>query len=336
MRSLVLELQEDALNPSSTSLYLLRKAGLVASKLNIQELQQWTELELSGYSNRESLPQYRYIRGEVKARNPALGWIPFIVPEPLSFLSEMPVLQAISELESLIKNESNLTVKFSTEIQVGLMDLTDCEFQFALHISTSQIHKIIESVKDIIIKWAIKLEKDGILGEGMTFSRQEKEIAQAAHYTIGTYIMTQTYNSMSDNHSTNIQAGRDASGNLLSSEVTGVFAGGDISGTVNNAINQLQTSNNPEVLQLAELLKKLQTVIEVEPALEPDDKDIALQQVAVLADEGQNPKKESGIKPVKTAVAALKGIVGALPLATKLVKEFNELLPMILPLLGLG
>lgn len=330
MGSLVLELQQDALNPLLNSLYLLRKAGLVASKLSIQELQQWTKLELNGYSSIESLPQYRYITGEVKGFNPYYGWIPVLVPKELIHISTIPVLQAISELESLIKDNSYLTVKFPSEMQVALMRLTGREVQFALHVSPSQIYRIIESAKDIILNWAVKLEKDGILGEGMTFSTQEKQIAQATHYTVGTYIMTQTYNSMSDNHSTNIQAGRDATGNLLSSEVTGVVAGGDISGTVNNAINQLQASNNPNELQLAELLKKLQTAIEAEPALESDDKDIALQQVAVLADEGQNPKKELGIKPVKTAIAALKGIVGALPPATELVEQVNELLPMIL------
>lgn len=330
MDSLVLELQQDALNPSSTSLYLLRKAGLVASKLSIQEFQQWTELELNGYSSKKCLPQYRYITGEIKAFNPYRGWIPVILDKEFDFLSKMHVLQAISELESLIKDQPYLIVKFQSEAQLVLMKHTNWEVQFALHVSTSQIYRIVESVKDIIINWAVKLEKDGILGEGMTFSKQEKQIAQEARYTIGNYIMTQTYNSMSDDHSTNIQAGRDATGNLLGSEVTGVVAGGNISGTVNNAINQLQTSSNPEVLQLAELLKKLQTAIEVEPALEPDDKDIALQQVAVLADEGQKSKKESGIKPVKTAIAALKGIVGALPPATELVEQVNELLPMIL------
>lgn len=172
----------------------------------------------------------------------------------------------------------------------------------------------------------------------MTFSAKDKEIAQAVHYTIENYInnMSQTYNSTSDNHSTNIQAGHDANGNLLGSEVTGIVAGGNISDTVNNAINQLQASNTSEALHLAELLNKLRTVIEVEPALPSDDKEIALEQVAVLADEGQSSKKELGIKPVKTAIAALRGIAGILPPATKLVKEFNELLPTIAQILGLG
>lgn len=101
-------------------------------------------------------------------------------------------------------------------------------------------------------------------------------------------------------------------------------------------INQLQASENSNALQLAELLNKLKTAIEAEPALPGDDKEVALEQVAVLADEGQNPNKESGIKPVKTAIAALKGTVAALPQATELAKEFNQLLPLIAQIFGLG
>ncbi len=113
-------------------------------------------------------------------------------------------------------------------------------------------------------------------------------------------------------------------------------AAGDIKGTVNNAINQLQTSENEIALQLVELLNRLKTTIEAEPTLKDDDKEIALEQVAVLAKEGQNTNKESRFKPVKTAIAALKGTATALPSAAELVKEFNHLLPLIGQLFGLN
>ena len=141
---------------------------------------------------------------------------------------------------------------------------------------------------------------------------------------------------MSENRSTNIHAGRDASGITSGSDVSGVVAGGNISGIVTNKITQLQNLDAPEALQLAELLNQLQAVIEAESSLTSDDKELALEQVAVLADEGKEPKKESRIKPVKTAIAALKGIAGALPPATELVKECNQLLPVISSFFGLG
>ncbi|MBW4558209.1 MAG: hypothetical protein KME59_20210 [Trichormus sp. ATA11-4-KO1] len=341
MTSLVLELQRDALESSVSVLNLLRKALVVAKKLGIEEFKQWVELELDGYSEEVNIPDYRLLVGELKARNPYHGWIPVILgnaPEIAETISKIYIKQPISEIEELVKSESDVKIMhLPKKIELLLIQMLDLPLQPVLHFSKINLSGILEATRNIVLKWSLKLEDDGIIGEGLTFSAKEKQIAQAAHYTIGTYInMSQTYSSMSDNHSTNIQAGRDASGNLLSSEVTGIVAGGDISGTVNNAINQLQASNNPEVLQLAELLNKLRTVIEAEPALAPDYKEVALEQVAVLAEEGQNSKKESRIKPIKTAIAALRGIVGALPPAAELVKEFNELLPTIAQILNLG
>ena len=59
MTSLVEELQRDALDSSVSVLDLLRKALVVATKLNIDEFKEWIELELKGYSGQETVPDYR-------------------------------------------------------------------------------------------------------------------------------------------------------------------------------------------------------------------------------------------------------------------------------------
>jgi hypothetical protein len=116
MGSLVLELQRDALNPEISVLVLLRKALVVARKLNIQEFQQWVEKELNGYPERSYLPQYRFMFGDLKAHNPYHGWIPVILPSQiLEFISKRPVHQPISEIETLVetfkdKNSSLITM----------------------------------------------------------------------------------------------------------------------------------------------------------------------------------------------------------------------------------
>ncbi|NEP10109.1 MAG: hypothetical protein F6K14_07810 [Symploca sp. SIO2C1] len=51
MGSLVIELQKDAYDPSVSALTLLRKALVVAKKLDIKEFQKWIDLELSGYTS---------------------------------------------------------------------------------------------------------------------------------------------------------------------------------------------------------------------------------------------------------------------------------------------
>jgi AbiTii-like protein len=42
---------------------------------------------------------------------------------------------------------------------------------------------VLDAVRTEILKWGLKLEKDGILGEGMTFSKDEQQKASEIHYT---------------------------------------------------------------------------------------------------------------------------------------------------------
>lgn len=193
MNSLVLELQKDALDPSLPLLNVLRKAFVVASKLNLQELKDWTESELKGYffQSKIEIPQYRIVSGELKAFNPHRGWIPVIVrdAEIRESLSERHIGQPISELEDLYNNaEDYLTVRFPVAAQLSLMEFFSTDFIFCTYISKATVHKIIESVRDTILNWSLKLEVDGILGEGMSFSPQEKELASNNNYGIGNFL----------------------------------------------------------------------------------------------------------------------------------------------------
>lgn len=67
MAKIVLELQQEAISKESDILNLLRKAYLVARKLKLNEFENWINNELNGYENMDKLPDYRKIRGEVKA-----------------------------------------------------------------------------------------------------------------------------------------------------------------------------------------------------------------------------------------------------------------------------
>ncbi len=69
MSGLVLELQRDALNPSVSTLDILRKALVVARKLNLKDFEHWIKLELDGYPS-EDVPDYRRTQGQLRAWNP--------------------------------------------------------------------------------------------------------------------------------------------------------------------------------------------------------------------------------------------------------------------------
>ena len=63
--SLVDELQTDAVNRTVRVSDLLRKALLVASKLDIPGVPEWINKELSGYEPHDTIPAYREVRGRV-------------------------------------------------------------------------------------------------------------------------------------------------------------------------------------------------------------------------------------------------------------------------------
>jgi len=57
----------------------------------------------------------------------------------------------------------------------------------AIHIGRASIVSILDNVRNRVLDWAIKMEQEGIIGEGITFSNQEREQAQNAmtHISIG-------------------------------------------------------------------------------------------------------------------------------------------------------
>ena len=46
---------------------------------------------------------------------------------------------------------------------------------------------IIEKVKNTVLEWTLKLEEEGVLGEGMRFSDKEKQNAKALPQTVNNY-----------------------------------------------------------------------------------------------------------------------------------------------------
>ncbi|MDZ8054661.1 MAG: hypothetical protein RMX68_024835 [Aulosira sp. ZfuVER01] len=132
---------------------------------------------------------------------------------------------------------------------------------------------------------------------------------------------------MSENHQINIQA---SSGSNV------VYAGNDISGTVTNTISQLQQTNEPNALQLMELLSRLQQVIEAETALSSEDKADALEQVKVLAEAGQKPGESTIQKVARNAIKILRGTAAALPPAAEMFKACNTILPTVAKLLSIS
>jgi len=82
MMSLVQQLQADALKPSVNVDTLLRRAKVIAVKLDLPELLTWVERELNGYQVGDEVPTYRQLTGQLRGFNPNYGWQLLIFSSP--------------------------------------------------------------------------------------------------------------------------------------------------------------------------------------------------------------------------------------------------------------
>ena len=193
MSGIVLDLQADALNADIDILILLRKAFLVSRKLKLSDFEKWIDSEINGYRGNVECPQYREVSGETKAWNPYHGWIPLMIGdnEWHKTLSNRFVPDSIASLVSLLKADGQPNIPFPGGACAEISKMTGFETKYTLFISKNSIEAIIETVRTKILDWAIVLEENGITGDGLAFSENEKEIAnsipQIINYTNNFY-----------------------------------------------------------------------------------------------------------------------------------------------------
>ena len=194
--TLVLELQRDAMDRSVRVSDLLRKALLVARKLGIEEFGNWAEAELEGYMDQEEVdvPPYRFARGQPRMQDRLGRWIPIHFPdsETSEMFSRRSNGQPIGQLEAMIEGREDhptILMPYNVEIQSMLMKSVGEEGQAGLFLQCSDILGILDAVRTAVLKWTIRLEKEGILGKGMTFTDSERQkaadIPQSVNYFFG-------------------------------------------------------------------------------------------------------------------------------------------------------
>ena len=114
MEQSVYELQQMALDKNVDIEELLRKAYLIAVLINQKDIEKWVLNEQNGYKCVENLPEYRFLRGELKAYNHG-RWIPtqFSKQEQAEVFSKLPFMESISEIIEAYQNSSNGIASYS-------------------------------------------------------------------------------------------------------------------------------------------------------------------------------------------------------------------------------
>lgn len=267
MSSIVIDLQNEITSSECDVVIILRRAHVIAVKLGLKEFDQWISYELNGYPNQESCPDYRKVRGVLKAFNPYHGWIPTLISdaELEKAICEKRVPNSISEIITLCKNaENGLISEFSGE-QLELFNRmfdSPLPMRYALHVSGASVMDIIEKVKNTILEWTLKLEEEGVLGEGMRFSDEEKQTAKSMPQTVNNYY-----------GATNVINGPSEGMQIVSGNENVTFS----YDKANTAVSEIETAISQEQLQC-------------------EDKDAALEMLSEIRDKITQEKKPSVIK----------------------------------------
>jgi hypothetical protein len=267
MSSIVIDLQNEITASECDVVSILRHAHVIAVKLSLKEFDQWISYELNGYPNQDTCPDYRKVRGVLKAFNPYHGWIPTLIPdgELEKMICEKRVPNSISEIITLCKTaENGLISEFSGE-QLELFNRmfdSPLPMRYALHISGASVMDIVEKVKNTILEWTLKLEEEGVLGEGMRFSDEEKQTAKNLPQTVNNYY-----------GATNVINGPSEGMQIVSGNENVTFSYDKAS----TAVSEIETAISQEPLQ-------------------SEDKDAALEMLSEIRDKISQEKKPSVIK----------------------------------------
>jgi len=278
MNSIVIELQRNSVDPQILVEELLRKAYIVCKKLDIPNIEQWISSELNGYIEGAEIPEYRIVHGIVKAFNKYHGWITVSFPdeESQTQISTARIGQPICELSALSK-QNELCAELPVSFKQDLAKTNGVYVEAKLFISPTSIIKILDTVRNEILKWSLELEKNSIMGEGYSFSEIEKRKATTIKYTIVNNIQSMN-NSM-------LQQASD------------------------NCVQEYATNRE----KINELLLKIEEYITLEK-LPEDNKKQLLADKDTLAIQIQSPKPNDSIinESVKSIRNILEGATGSI------------------------
>jgi hypothetical protein len=184
--SIILELQAQALDSSVPIGDLLLKALLVATKLDLDEFRAWVECELYGYKTGK-VPEYRVIPGRPTIED-GLGRTKTLIhndPEVNRLWARLLYSNPIAEVDSHFRGEDGFVrLAFPPNLQDSVMR----EFGGVdgyWNVSIKGFGNILQRVRAEILTWTLKLEKDGIKGDSLTFNENEKAIAQSKREELG-------------------------------------------------------------------------------------------------------------------------------------------------------
>jgi hypothetical protein len=157
MPSLVEQLQTDAMNLSVPVVNLLLKTKALATKLDLPDLLNWANHELSGYAQTDEIPAYRMVHGEYKAWNPNHGWQLILFPKSIKVAATRGVTSSITELENYMPSAGEgVGVTIPPEEKARLVAGLEMATDVAWIANSVSMHAMPGKVRDLILEWTLR------------------------------------------------------------------------------------------------------------------------------------------------------------------------------------
>ncbi|WP_313146490.1 hypothetical protein [Stenotrophomonas sp.] len=272
MGSLVREMQQDALNSAVSVSDLLRKALVVSTKLQVDSEREWIRWELFGYpadDNSLQVESYRVLHGKPEVFNPFRGYMPLHMSAELQEAAcTIHLGFSVAEIEALLeKHGSMIRMGFNPKAANALMRAMQYPLEPSMVLSATLFSRILDTVRNRVLQWALGLEEAGILGDGLSFTSIEVQAAkQVTHITnnIGSMTNSQIQQLSSGEQSYSIEQNAEALTSLLREIKNAAASTGEderVSLNADTILLQLRSSE-PNHTVIGECLRSLKTVIE--------------------------------------------------------------------------
>jgi hypothetical protein len=187
MTSLIDELQAEALDPKVRIADLLRKAKVVAEKLDICEFADWIGREMNGYAQNDEFPAYRKLHSEFQALNPYHGWQPMIFSEPekvKGLFEPRELVTPAGQIEANPDPDTDYAFVMQPEVKAQLIKGLEYPADVRCLLNRMEVLAIPQHVRNLILDWSLRLDKAGVRGEGLSFSHREKEQAHSVSINV--------------------------------------------------------------------------------------------------------------------------------------------------------
>lgn len=188
MPKLIEELTTLASDNKSTASELLKKMRIATVRLQLEDIEEWVKHELEGYPDVNVIPHYRYIGGVPQSCHVHWGWrtLKLSGNEFNDTLASICMYsQGIATLEAIAENPGPYRLSYPTFVEQAFMPhMVAGVNKIGLCVDRSAVIGVIDAIKHRVLEWSLAMEKAGVVGEGMSFTLDEKEKAANVTYNV--------------------------------------------------------------------------------------------------------------------------------------------------------